>query len=84
MPVAALASGALPDTCGDAAELLAPGAAADAIARARARRAELVARGRAPAALFTWRATAEATALVYREAINYVPPTRISASTRSA
>src|SRR6478609_1456926 len=60
VPVAALASGALPDTCGGAAELFAPGEAAAAIARARARREELVARGREHAALFTWRATAEA------------------------
>jgi hypothetical protein len=84
VPVAALASGALPDTCGDAAELFAPGEAAAAIARVRARRGELVARGRARAALFTWRATAEATALVYREATDPRSPGRMSASTRSA
>lgn len=69
VPVAAVASGALPDTCGDSAELFVPGDAADAVARARERRVELIARGRAHVALFTWRATAEATALVYREAI---------------
>ena len=78
IPVAALASGALGDTCGDAAELFSAGDATGAVARARARREELVARGRAHAALFTWRATAEATALVYREA------GLMSASTRSA
>jgi glycosyltransferase involved in cell wall biosynthesis len=76
VPVAALNSGALPGTCGAAAELFEPGGEAAAIARARARRAELVARGREHAALFTWQATAEATALVYLGLI--------SASTRSA
>jgi hypothetical protein len=74
VPVAALASGALPDTCGDAAELFGPGQAAAAIARARGRRDELAARGRERAALFTWRATAEATALVYREAVSLARP----------
>jgi glycosyltransferase involved in cell wall biosynthesis len=78
VPVAALDSGALPDTCGDAAELFGLGDAAGAIARAAARRDELAARGRERAALFTWKATAEATALVYREA------GLMSASTRSA
>lgn len=67
VPVAALASGALPDTCGAAAELFAPGDEAGAVARARARSAELVAAGRVHAALFTWQATAEATAMVYAE-----------------
>jgi len=42
-------------------------AIAAAVLRARARRAELAAAGRERAALFTWDATAEATALVYRE-----------------
>ena len=61
---------ALPATCGDAAELFDPldhDAIADAVLRARARRDELAAAGRERAALFTWDATAEATALVYRE-----------------
>ncbi len=83
IPVVAAASGALPDTCGAAAELFdpdSPGALAAAISRARARRVELAAAGRAHAALFTWRATAEATALVYRE----LAGGRMSASTRSA
>jgi hypothetical protein len=69
IPVAALADGALPETCGDAAELFAAGDAEGAVARARARREELAARGRERAALFTWPATAAATALVYREAV---------------
>ena len=44
-----------------------PDAIAAAVLRARARRDELAAAGRERAALFTWDATAEATALVYRE-----------------
>ena len=68
--VAAADATALPATCGDAAELfdpLDPDAIAAAVLRARARRDELAAAGRERAALFTWDATAEATALVYRE-----------------
>ncbi|MGZ6695724.1 MAG: glycosyltransferase [Solirubrobacteraceae bacterium] len=83
IPVVAAASGALPDTCGAAAELFepeVPGALAAAIGRARARRPELAAAGREHAALFTWRATAEATALVYLE----LAGGRMSDSTRSA
>ncbi len=83
VPVAALDDGALPETCGGAAELFAPGDEAGGIARARARREELVAAGRAHAALFTWRASAEATALVYAELCR-PPGGRMSASTRSA
>ena len=70
VPVAAADATALPETCGDAAELfdpLDPDAIAAAVLRARARRDELAAAGRERAALFTWDATAEATALVYRE-----------------
>jgi len=70
VPVAAADAGALPATCGDAAERfdpLDPDAIAAAVLRARARRDELGAAGRERAALFTWDATAEATALVYRE-----------------
>jgi glycosyltransferase involved in cell wall biosynthesis len=70
VPVAAADATALPATCGDAAELFDPldnDAIAAAVLRARARRAELAAAGRERAALFTWDATAEATALVYRE-----------------
>jgi glycosyltransferase involved in cell wall biosynthesis len=70
VPVAAADATALPATCGDAAELFDPldhDAIASAVLRARARRAELAAAGRERAALFTWDATAEATALVYRE-----------------
>ena len=70
VPVAAADAAALPATCGDAAELfdpLDPDAIAAAILRARERRDELAAAGRERAALFTWDATAEATALVYRE-----------------
>ena len=70
VPVAAADATALPATCGDAAELfdpLDPDAIAAAVLRARARRDELAAAGRERAALFTWDATAEATALVYRE-----------------
>ena len=70
VPVAAAEAAALPATCADAAELfdpLDPDAIADAVLRARARRDELAAAGRERAALFTWDATAEATALVYRE-----------------
>jgi glycosyltransferase involved in cell wall biosynthesis len=80
IPVAAVARGALPDTCGGAAELFEPGDVAGAVARARARAPELVAAGRERVALFTWRATAEATALVYRELLGG----RMSRSTRSA
>jgi glycosyltransferase involved in cell wall biosynthesis len=70
VPVAAADAAALPDTCGGAAELfdpLDPDAIAAAVLRARTRRDELAAAGRERAALFTWDATAEATALVYRE-----------------
>jgi glycosyltransferase involved in cell wall biosynthesis len=70
VPVAAADATALPATCGDAAELfdpLDPDAIAAAVLRARVRRAELAATGRERAALFTWDATAQATALVYRE-----------------
>ena len=68
--VAAADATALPATCGDAAELFDPldaDAIAAAVLRARARRDELAALGRERAALFTWDATAAATALVYRE-----------------
>ena len=70
VPVAAADAAALPSTCADAAELfepLDPDAIAATVLRARARRDELAAAGRERAALFTWDATAEATALVYRE-----------------
>jgi glycosyltransferase involved in cell wall biosynthesis len=70
VPVAAADATALPATCGDAAELfdpLDPDAIAAAVLRARTRREELAAAGRERAALFTWDATAQATALVYRE-----------------
>jgi glycosyltransferase involved in cell wall biosynthesis len=70
VPVAAADAGALPETCGDAAELFAPldpDALAAAVLRARARRAALAAAGRERAALFSWEGTAQATALVYRE-----------------
>jgi glycosyltransferase involved in cell wall biosynthesis len=70
VPVAAADATALPETCGDAAELFDPvdsDAIAAAVLRARARRDELAAAGRERAALFTWDATAQATALVYRE-----------------
>jgi glycosyltransferase involved in cell wall biosynthesis len=70
VPVAAAEAAALPAMCTDAAELFDPfdpAAIAAAVLRARARRTELVAAGRARAELFTWDATAEATALVYRE-----------------
>ena len=70
VPVAAADATALPATCGDAAELfdpLDPDAIAAAVLRARTRRDELAAAGRERAALFTWDATAQATALVYRE-----------------
>jgi len=70
VPVAAADATALPATCGEAAELfdpLDPDAIAAAVLRALARRGELAAAGRERAALFTWDATAAATALVYRE-----------------
>jgi glycosyltransferase involved in cell wall biosynthesis len=70
VPVAAADAAALPAMCAGAAELfdpLDPDAIAGAVLRARARRDELAAAGRERAALFTWDATAEATALVYRE-----------------
>jgi glycosyltransferase involved in cell wall biosynthesis len=70
LPVAAADATALPETCGGAAELfdpLDPDAIATAVLRARVRRDELAAAGRARAALFSWDATAQATALVYRE-----------------
>jgi glycosyltransferase involved in cell wall biosynthesis len=70
VPVAAADATALPETCGDAAELFDPtdpDAIAAAILRAQDRRDELAAAGRARAGLFTWDATAQATALVYRE-----------------
>jgi glycosyltransferase involved in cell wall biosynthesis len=70
VPVAAADATALPETCGDAAELFDPfdpDAIAAAVLRAQARRDELAAAGRERAALFTWDATAQATALVYRE-----------------
>ena len=78
VPVAAVRSGALPETCGDAAELFEPGDEAGAIDRARARREELIAAGRERAALFDWHATAQATALTYLEV------GRMRDSTRSA
>jgi glycosyltransferase involved in cell wall biosynthesis len=70
IPVAAADAAALPATCGGAAELfhpLDPEALAAAVLRARSRRDELAVAGREHAALFTWDATAQATALVYRE-----------------
>lgn len=70
VPVAAAEAAALPALCAGAAELfdpLDPDAIAAAVLRARERRDELAAAGRERAGLFTWDATAEATALVYRE-----------------
>jgi glycosyltransferase involved in cell wall biosynthesis len=71
-PVAAARATALPETGGDAAEWfdpLDPDDIAAAILRALGDRERLAAAGRARAALVTWDATAEATALVYREVL---------------
>jgi alpha-1,3-rhamnosyl/mannosyltransferase len=69
-PVACADATALPETAGGAAELFDPrsaASAADAIARALDRRAELAERGRARAAEFTWERTAALTLAVYQE-----------------
>jgi glycosyltransferase involved in cell wall biosynthesis len=61
VPVAAAATSALPEVCGDAAVLADPedpAALADAIARARAERDRLVPAGLRRAAGFTWGETA--------------------------
>lgn len=72
-PVVTTTAASLPEVVGDAAVTVAPGDAR-ALASALARVLDdpafadgLRARGRARAALFTWAATAEATAAVYRE-----------------
>jgi glycosyltransferase involved in cell wall biosynthesis len=71
-PVAAARATALPETGGDAAAWFDPLDADDiaaAILRALGDRERLATAGRDRAALFTWDATAEATALVYREVL---------------
>jgi glycosyltransferase involved in cell wall biosynthesis len=69
-PVVATAAGALGEVAGDAAILVEepdPVALAGAIERALADRERLVRAGLARARAFSWRATAERTAAVYRE-----------------
>ena len=70
VPVACAHATALPETAGDAAvffDPLDPAGIATAITTALDRRAELTAAGRERAAQFSWDATAEQTAAVYRE-----------------
>ena len=70
-PVVTSAGSAMEEVAGEAAELvdpLDPGAIAAGIERAIARRGELVPLGLERARSYTWRAAAEATAAVYREA----------------
>ena len=71
-PVAAARATALPETGGDAAEWFDPldtDDLAQAILRALRDRERLAAAGCERAALYTWEATAQATALVYRETL---------------
>jgi len=72
-PVAAARASALPETAGDAAAFFDPHDPADIadvvrrVLEDRTLRDDLVARGRTRAASFSWAATAERTAAVYRE-----------------
>jgi glycosyltransferase involved in cell wall biosynthesis len=68
-PVAMVAEPALIEVAGDAAAIAESGRLADAIRTALAERDRLVAAGLERARAFTWRATAEWTAQVYREAL---------------
>jgi glycosyltransferase involved in cell wall biosynthesis len=71
-PVVATASAAIPEVAGDAAVLVepdTPAALAGGIERALADRDRLVAAGIARARLFSWRSTAEQTAVVYRRVL---------------
>jgi glycosyltransferase involved in cell wall biosynthesis len=70
-PVVTSATGATAEIAGDAAVLVDPfdpSAIAAGIEEATDRREELSRRGLRRAASFSWRATAEATVAVYREA----------------
>jgi glycosyltransferase involved in cell wall biosynthesis len=72
VPVACARATALPETAGDAAvyfDPLDPADIAAAITTALGRREELAAAGRERAASFSWQATAEQTAAVYRELV---------------
>ena len=73
VPVIAGNRSALPEVCGDAAELIDPGseeelaAALMKLATNEGRRRELIARGLERARLFTWESAVEKTYAVYRE-----------------
>ena len=70
-PVVALDEPALREVAGDAAVFVDEAGLADGVRRALAERERLVAAGLARAALFSWRAAAERTLAVYREALRH-------------